>query len=40
MEKHGMSWSMWNMMGSNMGVYDEKKKDWIKPRLDAVLLRE
>jgi len=40
MEKHGMSWSMWNMMGSNMGIYDEEKETWIIPRMNAVLLRE
>ena len=39
MEKHGMSWSMWNMMGSNFGMYDEENKTWITPRFNAVLLR-
>jgi endoglucanase len=38
MEKHGMSWSMWNMMGSNFGMYDEVNKTWITPRFNAVLL--
>ena len=37
-EKCGMSWSMWNFMGSGMGIYDEEKKTWIEPRKDAVLL--
>jgi endoglucanase len=40
MEKYEMSWSMWNMMGSNFGMYDEKKKEWIEPRKNAVLLIE
>jgi endoglucanase len=38
MEKYNMSWSMWNMMGSNFGMYDEEKKEWIKPRKKAVML--
>ena len=40
MEKNNMSWAMWNMMGSNFGMYDEEKKEWIEPRKDAVLLLE
>jgi len=38
MEKYNMSWSMWNMMGSNFGMYDEEKKEWITIRKSAVLL--
>lgn len=38
MEKYNMSWSMWNMMGSNFGMYDEEKKEWITIRKNAVLL--
>ena len=37
MEKFGMSWSMWNLMGSNMGAFDEENKTWIKTRKDAIL---
>jgi endoglucanase len=37
MEKHGMSWSMWNLMGSNMGAFDEENKTWDKARKDAIL---
>ena len=37
MEKGGMSWSMWDMMGSGMGIYDENKREWIQPRKDALL---
>jgi len=40
MEKHNMSWAMWNYMGSNFGMYDEKKKEFIEPRKKAVLLLE
>jgi endoglucanase len=40
MEKNNMSWAMWNMMGSNFGMYDEEKKEWIEPRKNAVLLLE
>jgi len=38
MEKHAMSWSLWNMMGSNFGMFDEEKKEWITPRKNAILL--
>ena len=38
MEKYNMSWSLWNMMGSNFGMYDEEKKEWIIPRKNAVML--
>jgi len=38
MEKHNMSWSLWNMMGSNFGMYDEEKKEWIEERKNAVML--
>jgi hypothetical protein len=37
MEKYGMSWSMWDLMGSNMGIYDEKNREWIKHRKDAIV---
>lgn len=37
MGKYNMSWSMWNLMGSNMGIYDEKNRSWIKHRKDAIL---
>lgn len=37
MENYGMSWSMWDLMGSGMGIYDEKNRDWIKHRKDAIL---
>ena len=37
-ESHGISWSMWDLMGSGMGVYDEKKETWIVPRKNAILL--
>jgi endoglucanase len=37
MEKHGMSWSMWNLMGSNMGVFDQESRTWIQHRKDAIL---
>ena len=37
MEKSGMSWSMWDMMGSGMGIYDEDKKERIQPQKDALL---
>jgi len=40
MEKNNMSWAMWNMMGSNFGMYYEEKKEWIEPRKNAVLLLE
>ena len=40
MEEAGMSWSMWNLMGSGMGIYDEKNKDWIEPRKKAVMLED
>lgn len=40
MERHDMSWSMWHMMGSNFGMYDEINKTWIEPRKKAVLLLE
>ncbi len=36
-EKYGMSWSMWDLMGSNMGIYDEKNRSWIKHRQDAIM---
>ncbi len=38
MEKYNMSWSMWNLMGSNFGMYDEEKKEWIMSRKKAVML--
>jgi len=28
---------MWDLMGSNMGIYDEKNREWIKHRKDAIL---
>jgi endoglucanase len=40
MEKHGMSWSLWNMMGSNFGMYDVEKKTWITSRKEAIMLQE
>ena len=38
MKKYDMSWSMWNLMGSNFGMYDEDKKEWIISRKKAVML--
>lgn len=38
MEQYNMSWSMWNLMGSNFGMYDEEKKEWIEIRKNAVML--
>lgn len=40
MERHQMSWAMWDMMGSNFGMYDKDKKEWIENRKKAVLLME
>ena len=37
MEESGMSWSMWDLMNSGMGIYDEVNRRWIKERKDAVL---
>ncbi|MBS0000067.1 MAG: glycoside hydrolase family 5 protein [Cyclobacteriaceae bacterium] len=37
MKKHGMSWSMWDLMGSNMGVFDQENRRWINHRKDAIL---
>jgi len=37
MEHHGMSWSMWNLMGSNMGAYDQQSDAWIQHRKNAIL---
>ncbi len=39
MEKSGMSWSMWDLMGSGMGIFDEVNRAWIPERKDAVLPR-
>lgn len=36
-ESHGISWSMWDLMGSGMGIYDDKKETWIIPRKKAIL---
>lgn len=36
-EKGSMSWSMWDLMRSGMGIYDEVKKEWIPERKNAVL---
>jgi len=38
MEKCDMTWALWNCMGSNMGMYDEEKKDWIETRKKAIML--
>ena len=37
MEEYHMSWSMWDLMGSGMGVYDEENRTWIMPRKNAIL---
>ncbi len=37
MEKHGMSWAMWDLMGSHMGAFDEEKREWIEYRKNAIL---
>ncbi len=34
---HGISWSMWDLMGSGMGIYDDEKETWINPRKNAIL---
>ena len=36
-ESHRMSWSMWDLMGSGMGIYDEKNETWIISRKNAIL---
>lgn len=36
-EKHNMSWSMWDLMGSGMGIYDDERETWIVPRKNAIL---
>ncbi len=36
-EKNGISWSMWDLMGSGMGIYDDEKGTWIIPRKKAIL---
>ncbi len=36
-ESHGISWSMWDLMGSGMGIYDDEKESWIIERKNAIL---
>lgn len=37
MEKHDMSWSMWDLMGPHMGIFDDVTRTWIEHRKEAVL---
>ena len=37
MEKHGMSWSMWDLMGSHMGAFDPERRTWNLGRKNAIL---
>ena len=39
-EAHNMSWAMWDLMGSGMGIYDDEKEAWIQPRKDAILIQK
>jgi endoglucanase len=36
-EKNNISWAIWDLMGTSFGIYDESKKQWIKPLKDAIL---
>jgi endoglucanase len=37
MEKNKMSWSMWDLMGPHMGIFDDKNRTWIEYRKNAIM---
>ena len=39
-EKNNISWALWDLMGTNFGIWDESKKRWIGPLKDAILQQE
>ena len=36
-ENNKISWSMWDLMGSGMGIYDDERKTWIVDRKNAII---
>ena len=36
-EQNGISWAIWDLMGTSFGIYDESKRHWVEPLKDALL---